>query len=334
MLLLVAAPPRPSVGQGSDVALDTVQPLPDSTNGKFPRVVAVNNTVGVAVSSEQKATFWSKQDSANSFPLRQTIGDADKGNSANDYANTDIAVGPDGSLYAVWISQGEGIFFRQKPSGGDWGPEITVLQNASFRAYVHIAVSQGGTIGVVWNESNAVHYRVSTNGGTSWSGDLVANISPLRHPQISGGPGSTLMVNWGTVQGAIYAAFWNGSGWQQEKVAEKSRSYFEPSGAIGPDGKAYVIWREVATQIYFSERASDGTWVNAVLAPGDAGGYPSIHADSQNNLHAAWAGNPSGSWDLYYAFRPAGAAWKPVLRVPGEAKVLANAHVTGNLGER
>ncbi|GAB4200515.1 MAG: sialidase family protein [Roseiflexaceae bacterium] len=322
------------MGQGSDVSLDLNEAIPNSPNGKFPRVAVSGNTLGVAVSTGEKATFWSKQDSADTFPIRQEIGDADKGTSANDYANTDIAVGPDGSFNVVWISQGQGIFFRQKPSGGDWGPERTVLLNGSFRAYVHIAVSQGGTIGIVWNEANAVHYRVSTNGGVSWSGDLVANISPLRHPQIAGGPGQTLMATWGTVQGTIYAAFWNGSSWQQETIAAKAGSYFEPSGAIGPDGTAYAVWREIGQQIYFSQRSSNGTWINAVLAPGDANGFVSIAADTQNNLHVAWASPITGQPDIFYAFRPTGGDWKPVLRVTNGGRVAANADVAGNLGER
>lgn len=335
LLIITTVLPLPTSGQGSGTAFDVLIDIPEAVNVKYPRIAPSGNTLYIGGSLSEDATYWTKADTDNTISAGRKIGDAGAGGKNAQYANTTLASGPDGAVYMVWISQGSGIYMRKKPAGGDWEGVRQVLSNNKFMAYVDASVAPDNSIMVVWNEANAVQYRFSNNGGASWSGGVASDISPRGHIFISSGPAGVFTAVYCDGDGDyVLALRWSGGVWSREVVSQGGAFKADPSVATGPDGRAYVVWREVGADLMFAERATSGGWAISTLANDESNSYVSIYADPQNNLHAAWAGNASGSWDYWYAYRPAGGAWEGPHRQAGNGKILADAAITATIGTR
>jgi hypothetical protein len=301
---------------GSDASSDT---------GKFPRTEAFANTVHITSNPGTDVKYWSKVDSSGSTSSPATLGSI---NSKTDYANAAVAVRSNGTVYVAWIKQGTGIFLRSKALNADWSGDFTVHRSGSFLSFVDIAVSSTGVIVVAWNESSLYHYRYSTNGGASWSGSNAVTSKTPRGPiRLASGPNGSLVTAYGSNNGHVYAGIWNGSGFDNNDLtpSKASEDFFaDPSAAIAPNGKIYLAWRNAPGGLYYSERQSDGSWPVSRLIGGQVYSQVAISADSGNNLHIAWAGEPSGQWDVWYAFKPVGGDWEGPLHVSDSGLFVAN----------
>ncbi|GAB4213764.1 MAG: sialidase family protein [Roseiflexaceae bacterium] len=336
ILLVFTALPQRTLGQGSGTQISGVTTVPNSTNMKFPRVRGSGTTVHIAGSSGESAVYWSKGDTANSFPIQSVAGTADTGGKTEDYANTSVAVKADGTAYMAWNSQFSGIYLRKRVNNA-WNTTRVVSRSGAFRSHVDVAVSQDGTLMVTWNEDGFFRYRVSTDDGVSWSGDVLTNIQPYARATVTGGPGGTFLAAYssggpsGSRGGRVYGAIWDGSRWIQSLVGDANLGYnSDASPAITPSGTMYVAWRS-SSGIYYSERQANGSWPVSRLSGGEAYGTVGLQSDASGNLHLSWVGNISGDWDIWYLFKPANANWLDPVRVEGGGGVLANASVAGTL---
>ncbi|HEU4322495.1 MAG TPA: hypothetical protein VFS21_05025 [Roseiflexaceae bacterium] len=336
ILLVFTALPQRTLGQGSGTQVSTVLTVPNTTNMKFPRVRGSGTTVHIAGSSGEAAVYWSKGDTANSFPTQSVAGSADTGGKTEDYANTSVAVKADGTAYMAWNSQYSGIYLRKRINNA-WNSTRVVARGGGFRSHVDVAVSQDGTLMVTWNEDGFFRYRVSNDDGVSWSGDVLTNTQPYARASVAGGPGGTFLAAYasggpsGSKGGRVYAAIWDGSRWIQTLVGDANLGYnSDASPTITPSGGMYVAWRS-SSGIYYSERQANGSWPVSRLSGGEAYGSVGIQADASGNLHLSWVGNISGDWDIWYLFKPANGNWLDPVRVEGGGGVIANASVAGTV---
>lgn len=336
LLIFATALPHDTLGQGAGPQVKAAIKLPDSNLVKYPRVAGFGNRVHFSGTHDNGATYWTKTDSALSFPGGKSLGSADRGGSKEDYANTAVTVGPDGVAYMAWINQRDGVYWCRVNSNSTCTVR-KVVRDGNFRAYVDIAVASDGKILVTWNEDGAFRYRISTDGGGSWNGDTISNVTPFNRPSVAGGPNGSLAVAYGTGGpsssrgGRIYVSTWNGSGWSQSLVADASLGYnADPDVTIAPNGKIYVGWRTL-DGVYYAERQPNGSWPPSRLMGGETFGTVGIDADGSSNLHMSWANNDSGDWDLYYAFKPANGNWFDPVRTVGGGKLLANSSVAGTV---
>ncbi|HEX9373071.1 MAG TPA: hypothetical protein VF897_18810 [Roseiflexaceae bacterium] len=304
-----------------------------SNAGKFPRAAASGNSIEIISNPGKDVKNWSKLDSAT------TVGDPVKlggvnGNTTDRTAA--IATAPDGSFYAVWIREGDGIFIRHKPAGGSWEEQRTVLSSGSSLYTVDVAVNYNGQIFVVWNQDSLLRYRISSDGGASWSGTgIVSSKTPRGRTnfRVGGGPGDAAVVGFASSSGRVYGAVWDGSSFTATDLNSPGFAA-DASARIAPNGKIYVAWRVVDSGVYYAERQSDGSWPITHLAGKDAYGAVSIVADRQSNLHVFWAGNISGGWDEWYAFKPVNGAWQGPVKAPGSASAVVNASGVASIGAR
>ncbi len=336
ILLVFTALPQRTLGQGSGTQVSTVLTVPNTTNMKFPRVRGSGTTVHIAGSASESAVYWSKGDTANSFPTQSVAGSADDGGKTEDYANTSLAVKADGTAYLAWNSQYSGIYLRKR-SNNVWGSTRVVSRSGGFRSHVDVAVSQDGTLMVTWNEDGFFRYRVSTDDGVSWGGDVLTNTQPYARASVAGGPGGTFLAAYASggpsnsKGGRVYAAIWDGSRWVQSLVGDANLGYnSDAAPTITPSGGMYVAWRS-SSGLYYSERQANGSWPVSRLSGGEAYGSVGLQADASGNLHLSWVGNISGDWDIWYLFKPANANWLDPVRVEGGGGVIANASVAGTL---
>lgn len=320
----LAVPSVPPVKAQSDSGLSLITEfiVPGSRFVKFPQVVAGRGQAHVSGNAERSAAFvWSKSASATAFGSPFKLADA-SANGLPDWSATSVALGPDGSLYAVWIdSPARSVNLRIRNPQGAWGPTRVVDRGARFPYPVQVAVTTSNQIFVSWRDTDRpIRFRVSTDGGANWSNqrdvsDLVAYNSPHA---MGAGPNGAMAVTF--TAGAdnnlhVFVGVWNGGSFDVRRVSPSGGDYAESTVSWGPDGKLYAAWRGVAESggragAFFSERQADGSWPTSRLIGGRITGTVSINADEVGNLHMSWVGAPSGGTTVWYAFKPAGAAFR------------------------
>jgi hypothetical protein len=323
---------QPQIGPGFRLPNSAVNSL---VAGKYPRVSGRGNQVDIISNPNQITNYWSASAAPVGVSSPTNLG-ATAGKT--DYANASIARGPDGTLYAAWIVQKSRIALRRKPPGGGWEAVRTVYRTGSFMSQIDITVSGSGQIFVTWNQDYAYRFARSTDRGNTWtSARAVSSRSPYRVLRMAGGPGDTVVGAFGSGNGHVYAAIWNGSSFATLDLTPFRRGsdfFAEPGAAVAPNGKIYVAWRSAAGGIYYTERQPDGSWPVSKLARGNAYGTVGIATDGGNNLHIFWSSDISGDWDMWYAFKPAAGEWQGPVRAPVNASILANPSGAGTIGAR
>ncbi|MEP7188774.1 MAG: sialidase family protein, partial [Roseiflexaceae bacterium] len=304
--------------------------------GKFPRAVSAGNQVYIAANPNTNVSVWSKVDTAPSFGEPANLGSVSQ---STNYANASIAVAPDGTAYAVWITYKSNISIRRKPANGTWETANRVYTTGSFINGVDIAVASDGKIFVTWNENFLYRYRTSTNGGANWSGtQIVTSKKPRSLMKLASGTNGQIIAGFSGDDGNVYAAPWNGSSFDTVNVTpfKTSSDYFaDPTVSVAPNGKFYIAFRNGndAGGVFYSERQSNNSWPVSKLAGGPVYGVVSIDADDNNNLHIFWSGQASGGFDMWYAFKPATGDWQGPVQATG-AKTFANVSGTGTVNDK
>jgi hypothetical protein len=311
----VSAATVPEVGPGFVLPGATTS---SNNAGKYPSVASVGNSVHMVANPDQKAQYWTKLDTASSATGPTNFGSTKGG---TDYTPAAIASGPDGMLYAAWIVQNSGIQLKRKPLGGDWEPSRAIYSTGSFMAYLDIAVSSTGQIFIVWNQDFLYRYNTSTDGGATWSGSRVlSSKTPYKPVFIASGGNNITAAAFGGNDAHAYVSIWNGSTFVTTditpfRVAGEFFAFAKP--AVAPNGKIYVAFSRVTGGVYYTEQQPDGSWPVSRLAGGKVYGAMGIALDSQNNIHLSWAGDASGIWELYYAFKPVTGDWQGPIKATG-----------------
>lgn len=306
--------------------------LPGAENVKYPVVIADSTDAIVGGNVREQAMLWQKSATSMDLALGASIGAVP---GQPDYANVALAAGSDGTLYATWLDLRDdhsAIVLRRKPVGTTWEAPRTVVPHGPFRVYVALGVATDGRLVVAWSEDARFRYTMSTDGGSSWSAPaLIADREALNRPSIAAGADGRLVVAFGSV-GRIFLASWNGSGFSTQEIPLPAAGFHaDPTVSVGPSGTVYLTWRNVDGGIFMASGQPGGQFSSTRLADGTAYGTVAISADPRENLHVTWIGNPAGVFDLYYAFRPAGGVWQPLVRVPSNGRLFVNAQGAASL---
>jgi hypothetical protein len=297
----------------NDLRLITEFVIPGSSLTKFPFVanregfVYVGGNVG-----RRAANVWWKPDSALSFTDPFQVGLAE---GQPDYSTVAVAAARNGDAYAAWINQPEKrIFIRRRAADGSWDPLRIAVGGSAFPVSVALGVaSDNNTLVVVWRDPDQpAKFTISPDRGLNWTpvgelGSFKAYSSPL---SVGAGPTGQLAVAWtgdagGSLQ--IFAAFWNGTAFEIERVSDGAAIYADPSITYAPNGTPYVAYRrdgEANGAVFYAERKPEGAWPRSRLAGGaKVEGTVSVNADDQGNLHFNWLARPGGPARAFYAFR-------------------------------
>lgn len=305
--LVPLQPAHAQTGDVSEVAKDVTAP---SSGGKYPDIDAAGSTVHLAGNPDDRASYWSKTDSATSWSSRTTLGDA--GGQA-DYSSAAVAVSPDGSRVCVaWIDRdSSGIYSRCKSGSGNFGSERRIASADGFGIFIKLAITSAGRVFAVWNADGLFRYSVSSDGGNNWSGRrTVSDRTAFGAADIDTGPNGELMVGFYS-EGRVYAGIWNGNSFDVTRVDRGGNYFADPTVTIAANGRYYIAWRGIDNgEIWYAERQSNGSWPNSRLASGgETFGFVSIASDAQSNLYVFWINNRSGSTELYSAFKPLTSNW-------------------------
>jgi hypothetical protein len=331
-LLVSAIAPYQSALAQSSLRLITQFNLNNTSQVKFPQVATTGGTVHVTSNNDETdAYYFTKGETATSFGNPFRLGDAD---GAPDYSSAAVAAAPDGATYAIWINQdSKTIFLRRREANGSFGPVRTVDRDNSFPYNADVVVASDGAIYVAWLEPNRpVRMRRSTDQGASWSGRIgVSDTTGFRDVlDLAAGPNGQVAISFtGVIEPiSVLVGIWNGSSFDTGVAGNNGAS----SGLnYGPDGKLYVAWRGVAESggnsgMFYSERQANGSYPPSRLIGGSVTGAVVVDADSQNNIHFSWLSNAGRDPELYYAFKPAGAAIQNPIVASRDGNFLSNAN--------
>jgi hypothetical protein len=331
----VSAATTPEVGPGFALSGSLTSAV---QAGKYPSIATAGTTVHMVANTNQAAQYWTKADTASSASGPITFG-ATGGDT--DYTEAAIAAAPDGTLYAVWITQRSAINLRRKPVGGDWEATKAIYTTSAFLSYVDIAVSGSGQVFVVWNQEYLYRYRTSSDGGATWSSvGVVSSKKPYKAVAVAGGPNDSAVVAFGGGDGHAYAAVWNGADFDTTDLTplKTSNDFFaDAKPTIAPNGTIYVAFRNGSSAggLYYTERQANGSWPVSKLAGGAIYGGIGVGVDSGNNVHIAWSSNASGSYQLYYAFKPSSGDWQGPLKATGVTNtIVSNVDLSPSIGAR
>lgn len=245
-----------------------------------------------------------------------------------------IAVGPDGTLHAVWYGSDtpnqennrQIKYASSKDQGQTWSSwkNISVVDGYSFsqlywQEHPSMGIAPDGTLYAVWegkdsqNAKQQIKFSRSSDGGNTWT--AWKNIAPgsgtQSRPTLLVGPDGTLHLFMYSSQGNAlsnaqqiqYAASHDqGNSWSDwQVVSEPQFDSRHLSAAIGPDGTIHIAWRSGASptqpsQILYSA-LSHGEWNNILPLPTSDRFqfFPSLGTDISGRTYVAWMETPLAS---------------------------------------
>ena len=306
--------------------------IPGSNNVKYPYIAAFGNIVHAAGNPDRKAAHWDKVDVAPTWPDPTILGDA-RGQS--DYASAVVATDAQGGVYVIWIDRDTSrMYLRRRPAGsGTFEDQQTIGGLVGFGVFPSVAVAGNGQIFVVWNDENRFRYRVSSDGGVSWSGiSDVSDRTAVGRAIVAAGTDANVLVGFYS-EGQVFAARWTGGGFVTERVDRGGNYFADPTATVAPNGNMYIAWRGVSNgEVVFVERqATDDNWrpPSLLARGGEVGSAVSISADAENNLHVFWL---RVGGDLWYRFKPANEPWRdPIPAASGGFNVLGAGTAVGRV---
>ena len=270
-----------------------------------------------------------------SIRVNDNTGAADQGGPA-------LAVDAEGAAYAVWSDARNGtgrIYFSYRRAGGDWAANTQASEEpeSGRQGGPDIAVDAKGNAHVVWTWDDWIDGRVELDvyaafrpADGAWGASVWLKDDWGHSPTIAVDASGNARVVWTENRDGspdIYSAYRPvGGAWgDQSKANDDGGTSFQlnPSIAAGPGEDFYAVWQDERNgnpDVYFSLRPAGSGWQANEHVDDDASGAasqerPVIAATSGGDAHAVWQDMRNGNGDIYSAYRPAGARWRPDVRV-------------------
>ncbi len=341
LTLLIAGAPvlAQSRAQPRQISQFTISGL---TLTKYPDIATSGRTVHIGANRNRSdAVYLSKADTAQSFSGAEVLGSAP---GQPDFSPVSVAAEADGTVHMAWINQQtRQLLYRNRPAGGAFGPTRTITTSSGFPASINVGVDGNGVVYVAWRLADQPHRVVrSTDDGVNWSSPfLLGSRAGINFPFVVTGPGSQAAVVYTSPEGdslQIFAAIWNGSSFNIERITPLSGNYADPTGAFDTDGNLYVAYRGVEgdanSGVWLATRQSDGQWQRSRIAqPSIVNDMVNVQTDPQGNLHLSWIATVSRQQQVFYAFRPRGGTFSDIVAAPNPGGSIFNSRLAANIGD-
>jgi hypothetical protein len=288
------------------------------------------------ISSGNKEIFYSRQPVDSSWTAPTNVS---RTSGSSEWPA--IAVGPDGTLHALWADNTSGqydVYYAAKPPDSAW----TSAENLSHsppggEASAPAVVVDGvGTVRVLWHnyDPTVQQYQIfytSKPAGGSWASPISISQNPpgtgyAQWPALAIDSDNTLHAVWqrGWDNREInYASKPVGGTWSDPvDISNTSTDSTEPAIAAS-HGVVYVVWRDSSLgngDIFLSMKPQYDYWsypLDIANTPGESF-QPTIAVDNAGVVHVAWTDGPPGQPAVFYTNRPVGAWWLPAISVTGE----------------
>ncbi len=222
------------------------------------------------------------------------------------------------SVHIVWYDDRDGnneIYYKRSIDGGiNWGADSRLTSDSAGSLFPSVAVV-GSVVHMVWHDNrdgnNEIYYKRSTDGGTTWGGDmrLTNNSFWSTYPSLAVS-GLEVHVVWRDNRDGNDEIYYKRStdggvswGLDTRLTIDPAVTFF-PSVAVS-GSEVHVIWwdyRDSNNEIYY-KRSTDGgtTWsadtrltINAAYSE-----FNSI-AVSDSVVHIVWYDQRDGNDEIYY----------------------------------
>jgi hypothetical protein len=235
--------------------------------------------------------------------------------------NPAIAVDSSNNIHVVWFDNASGnyeIYYKRSTDGGTTWMLKRMTWNSGDSEDATIAIDSSDNIHVVWFDNipgnNEIYYKVSTNGGLTWSGArrITWNLGDSRNPAIALDSSNNIHVTWHDGTPSNYEIYYRkstngGVSWGSAKrLTWNSGASYDPAIAMDSDNHIHVIWYDNTSgneEIFYLKSTDGGgaSWTTKRLtySPGDSLSA-GLAVDSNNNIHVVWFDNTPGNYEIYY----------------------------------
>jgi predicted nucleic acid-binding Zn-ribbon protein len=332
-----------------------------TTYHTVPVLVAPNGDVYIAWSDERNSATTGQDiriarstDSGATFGLSSRVSTTAGTNNEQD---VEIAMGPNGEIYATWMDNTAGTydvyFAASSDNGATWTPSYRVNTATTLvQIFPSIACDSRGAVYISWFDQNTqtVQMDSTRDGGTTWLGNT--KLPKTTHAVIF----SSLYVD---VQDTVHAAFQDnnnggiyyarsfdhGVTFEMEKRLDDTAymTLTKPVIVANDLGEVYVAWHIQPPGPTFELRVvGSPNWGSAFTKPlpisADQGIMPTLAVGPDNTLFAGYSyddGGPNG-YEAYaiWVDRPTDPVKNLIatpLPVPGGIKLGWNANTEKDL---
>lgn len=243
-----------------------------------------------------------------------------------------VVVDDAGVFHATYIEVAGGqwglVYTRSQDNGYTWSTPIPVAfaPDGVFVTLPRLAVSEGGTLHVVWSwAKGGVFYARSTDGGQTWLEVVQLGGEAQGWANLIAVGKDTVHVVWnGSPPAAGRYHRWSSDGgktWSNTTVISKSGGLTQGWPAIVADSAGIVhlfMFAGSARGDDMHYASWDGTaWSElTIISPGEAGGwtgFPSAVVRYGNELHVAWTvfHGENVAPGIWYTTKRTSAPWVP-----------------------
>lgn len=232
-----------------------------------------------------------------------------------------LAIGPDGSVHAVWIGTSassplkEQVFYSKWRPGGGIGEPLALTAEEFEQGIADVAVAPDGSVHVVWSgrsqsspaDEQIRYRRMAPDGKWSEVLELTGGAGSKRDPRILADPEGRIHVVW-SGGGIWYASGREGSFGAAERVTDELGAS-SPALAVSGSGAIHVAWA-APDSLKARTRDPKGGWgpLEAVSQGEGPQRSPCLAVSPWGTLHLVWHGASRGSRDyrIRYAFSTIG----------------------------
>ncbi|MEM3574931.1 MAG: sialidase family protein, partial [Candidatus Bathyarchaeia archaeon] len=232
-----------------------------------------------------------------------------------------LAIGPDGSIHAVWIGTStssplkEQVFYSKWRPGGGIGEPLPLTAEEFEQGRADVAVAPDGSVHVVWSGRSAsspvdeqIRYRRMAPDG-KWSEvlELTSGAGSKRDPQVLADSEGRIHVVW-SGGGIWYASGRGGTFGAVEQVTDEPGASL-PTLAVSGSGRVHVAWMAPGS---LKGRARDprGGWgpLEAISQGEGPQWSPCLAISPWGTLHLVWHGasRASKEYRIRYSFSAIG----------------------------
>lgn len=165
-----------------------------------------------------------------------------------------------------------------------------------------------------------LYLKTSSDGGSSWSGDIELTVDPSfdKSPSIIQTSDGMIWVVWSsdrTGKGDLYYMIYNGSQWLEEvRLTSGPTIDTNPSILQTLDGKIWIFWssrqssEQATDDVYYMYSSNNGvTWSGDIQLTTDPYDdmWPSAIQNHYREIWVVWTSDRDeqpdwGNWDIYY----------------------------------
>ena len=232
-----------------------------------------------------------------------------------------LALGPDGSIHAVWMGTSaasplkEQIFYSKWRPGGPVEEPLPLTAEEFEQGKADVAVAPDGSIHVVWSGRSApspvdeqIRYRrMATDGKWSEALDLTAGAGSKRDPQVFADSEGRIHIVW-SGGGIWYASGKGGAFGAAEQVTDELGASL-PTLAVSGSGVVHVAWMAPGSLKGRTKDPRRGWGPVEAISQGEGPQWsPCLAISPWGTPHLVWHGASKGSKDyrIRYSFSISG----------------------------